>query len=882
MINNKLPSLTIFLGSFLIFGVQPMLGRTLLPGFGGTAAVWTTCLATYQVLLLVGYWYAHRMSKGKCANARMLECGNGKCSNATNAGMRECSTSNEDNKACCSVSGNHSANAESVSGNKAMHIVLLALAVAWVAGFAYGRPWLMAHIGNGAYPALEVLLCVLAFAGLPYVLLSANSTLIQAWVAGGGEVLKFESSKVLKWESDQSDGEGSGQGAARSESVALPSEGTNALTNYRTNEPSSDVYHLYAVSNAGSLLGLLCYPFLVEPFLSLDAQWYGFAGALAVYAGLLGWVAKGLGGMRECSNARMRECGNEKCADAGKVECANGEGNEHPTSAFAMPTADRSNIPLRQGYGGQVERPTSKEYGEERLTLNAQRSTSNEEIIKDIRAFAHSRIRAFLWLALPATSTFLLNAVTAHLSTDVTPIPLLWVALLAAFLVSYIIGFSKIGEKGVLIWCVVAMVPLLFCAYAMSMKGGRGFLFNLIPGILLVLLGSTFLHSWLYRIRPEARLLTRFYLCIAAGGAIGGLLSGIVAPLVFNRVMEYPLALGALALFFAFYAWKNTPKEFRWVETSLFIAMVAVFYFIIIGVSKEEPGVKVIQRQRNFYGCLRVSNVEAKNSFGDPIPGRQLNHGHTMHGIQFQPHYLREKPTSYYGPMGGGFAVISHPAYTNDAPMSVGLIGLGAGTMACWGRTNDTYRFFEINPKVVNIAWNTNYFTYLSDCKAKVTIALGDARRVMTAETNRYDVLIIDAYSGDAIPFHLATKEAFRLYLDRLKPGGILAVHISNWHIDLNPLCKAVAKEFGLQLTGVISQPQGLCSAANWVFIGDRPLPVQGLPVRETDWAQVRDIALPTDACGSLINLVRYGHRPPEKALEIGEMREFSNSRIRE
>jgi hypothetical protein len=132
----------------------------------------------------------------------------------------------------------------------------------------------------------------------------------------------------------------------------------------------------------------------------------------------------------------------------------------------------------------------------------------------------------------------------------------------------------------------------------------------------------------------------------------------------------------------------------------------------------------------------------------------------------------------------------------------------------------------------------------------------------MTAETNRYDVLVIDAYSGDAIPFHLATKEAFRLYLDRLNPGGILAMHISNWHIDLSPLCKAVAKEWGLELTGVVSEDNDLCFDASWVFICDRPLPVpKGELVREIEWAKVSDIALPTDACGSLINLIHYRHK---------------------
>jgi hypothetical protein len=384
-----------------------------------------------------------------------------------------------------------------------------------------------------------------------------------------------------------------------------------------------------------------------------------------------------------------------------------------------------------------------------------------------------------------------------------------------------------------------------------------------------VLLGSTFLHSWLYSIRPEAERLTRFYLCLAAGGAMGGLLSGIIAPLVFTRVMEYPFILLILAIIGVSYAMKKVIKELRWIQTMVYIAAITVVLFTVTGVNKEEPGVSILRRMRNFYGCLTVSSQEVKTQFGDSILAYRFQHGETLHGVQFLPHYLREKPTTYFGPNGGGFGILNHPSYSKGAPMSVGVIGLGIGTLAAYGRTNDTYRFFEINPQVVNVAWNTNYFTYLSGCKATVSVALGDARKVITAETNRYDVLVIDAYSGDSIPFHLATKEAFQLYLDRLNPGGVLAVHISNWHIDLNPLCKAVAKEWGLKITGVISQPQGVSTAACWVFMGDRQLPVQGLHVRETDWTQVRDIALPTDACGSLINLVRYGYRTPEKPLEV-------------
>ncbi len=753
MLKNKLPALTIFLGSFLIFGVQPMLGRTLLPAFGGTSAVWTTCLATYQVLLLVGYWYAHVV-----AGRGQLAVGSGSRQWQSDGSVG----SDEGGRAVSALCGQDARAPFGASRltRPTWHIVLLGLAVAWVAGFAWGRPWLMAHIGNSAYPALEVLLCVLAFAGLPYVLLSANSTLIQAWVSKGWS------------ESDGSD---------RSD-----------------RSDRSDVYALYAVSNAGSLLGLLCYPFLVEPFLSLDAQWYGFAGALGVYAGLLAVLAKGLGGRAARSDKSDRSDGSDGTEGTGGTE-----------------------------------------------NTNALTNYRTNELL--------------LWLALPATSTFLLNAVTAHLSTDVTPIPLLWVALLAAFLVSYIIGFSKIGEKGVLVWCVLGMNPLIYCAYALGWRGGDGFMLNLVPGLVLMLVGCTFLHGWLYSIRPEARLLTRYYLCLAAGGAIGGLLSGLVAPLVFTRVVEYPIVLVAVALLSACYAWMKTRNRYRWAGVAVQVFALVVIYYVCDRGLRAYEGRTVMMRDRNFYGCLVVTTQLSEGLFGEPTMLNRLSHGQTLHGEQFQSDELRDQPTSYYGAVGGGMAVLSHPSYTNNTPMNVGLIGLGAGTMACWGRTNDTYRFFEINPQVVDVAWNTNYFTYLSESRAAISVALGDARRMLTAETNRYDVLVIDAYSGDSIPFHLATKEAFQLYFDRLKPGGILAMHITNWHLDLKPLCKAVAKEWGLQLTGVDSDEADICFSAMWVFICDRPLPVEPREsVSEIDWEQVRDIALPTDACGSLVNLISY------------------------
>lgn len=718
MFRNRLPSLTIFLGSFLIFGIQPMLGRTLLPVFGGTAAVWTTCLATFQMLLLAGYWYGHVVS----GRAR--------------------STVSD----CAEMTGERGADGDR---RPLFHIALLGLSVVWVGCFATLRPCLLSQAGRSSYPVLEVLFHVLAFAGLPYVLLSANATLIQAWVA---------------------------------RRMARP----------------SDVYALYAVSNAGSLLGLLCYPFLVEPFLSLNAQWYGFAACLALYAMLLSRLAKGL-----------------------------------PARTAAA------------------------------LEVSDQRPESLDEKVA-VQASAHSVGSALLWFLLPAISTFLLNAVTAHLSTDVTPIPLLWVVLLAAFLLSYIIGFSKIGERGVLVWCVLGIIPVIFCACAIGVRGERGFLYNFAAGALVMLFGCIFLHAWLYRCRPAAERLTRYYLCVAAGGALGGLLSGIVAPLLFTRIIEYRFALVTVALFSALYAWTNTVKKLRLVAVVVQIAVLTALYLIVVRTMNEYKGLTIISQSRNFYGCLTVSSVEVLDEIAFPVFVHRFQHGQTLHGLQYQSPDLCEEPTSYYGPLGGGLAILSHPSYTNGTPMSVGLIGLGIGTLACWGRTNDTYRFFEINPRVVDIAWDVGYFSYLSNSKAMVSIGQGDARKLIATETNRYDILVVDAYSGDAIPFHLATREAFKLYLDHLNPGGILAMHITNWHIDLSPLCKAVGREFGRELTGVISHENGLCFGTTWVFISERKLPIpKEEEVHETDWARVRDIPLPSDDCGSLINLVRYDVDPP-------------------
>ncbi|MEI7898993.1 MAG: fused MFS/spermidine synthase [bacterium] len=774
--NALSPVLAMFFGSFLLFGIQPMLGRTLLPPFGGSAAVWTVCLAAYQVLLLVGYGYAHLLAQKPARTQR------------------------------------------------ATHFVLLALAVAWTFAFAALRLFLKGHIGVSAAPSLEVLFCVTLFVGLPYVLLSANSTLIQAWLARGGS-LECGTSVPLSGGGLQSD-----PGERRD--GGLKSAGAKAALKCRTPNggASRNVYKLYAVSNLGSLLGLLAYPFLLEPFVSLNVQWYGFAVCLLAYVGLLALVAKRteVGGEAPDGATTNRDAG------IGDGRPRKGDGSSNPETLEPAPSGALEPVPSLSGLPPALT-------------------------------------RAWLWFALPTLSTFLLNAVTMHLSTDVTPVPMMWVLLLTAYLLSFIIGFSVIGEKGLIVWAGLAVVTLTGAAYVSGLQGGRAFLPNLSIGVGTVLACCTCLHGWLYRIRPDASKLTRFYLGIAAGGALGGVSASLLAPVLFNRVWEYPLGLIAVcaACAWLLHVWNH--PEIKGLTTFLLLAAGLAAFLVFNNAVKGSHN--TVARLRNFYGCLRVLRSEVKTPFGDTLTLYNLQHGETLHGLQVHNRFLKDKPTTYYGPKGGGLAVSSHTNSVTGAPLRVGLIGLGAGTMAAYGRTNDLYRFFEINPLVLKIASNTNFFTFISDSAAKVEFALGDARKRLEQERLRqepkYDVLVVDAYSGDSIPFHLATREAFQLYLDRLAPDGILAVHISNWHIDLMPLCKAVASAFSLHMTGIIAMPEGFSTASQWVYLTRTPTCFVAEGTREMNWEKVRDLRLPTDEKGSLLPLIRFGHMPPMKDLEL-------------
>ena len=683
----------VFIGSFLLFGIQPMLGGTLLPAFGGSAAVWTVCLASYQTLLFIGYLYAHLISSRPFRVQRIT------------------------------------------------HLILLCIATLWTIGFVFFQPHLRTLIGVDSAPARQVIFCVLLIAGLPYVLLSAGSTLVQVWVSQSGSV--------------STDG----------------------------------VYKLYAISNLGSFAGLFAYPLIIEPFVSLEMQWLGFAVLLGGYTLLL-------------ARRSSIDSAEETPAD-----------NHSATSSSPHPKT------------------------------------------------------TFLWFFLPASSVFLLNALTAHITLDIMPLPLLWAVLLALFLLSYVVGFSGMHSKWFRPLPFITAGFVVFSALMSKRFESGDFIWNLFSTLGLCFFGPLFLHHWLYQLRPKTEHLTRYYLGNAGGGAIGGLTASLVAPHLFKTIAEYPIALFILSVALLIYALSTLTSK-----KTLGICVIAAATISLIAAtftwlprSNARP---VVWRDRGFFGTLRVTELPARFGIESGFI-REFLHGNTVHGIQAAMPSKRRMPTSYFTPDAGGVAILQHPKYKQGEPMRVAVAGLGVGVLFAYSREGDFYRGYEISPEVLNVATNPALFSFMTDSPAETDIVFGDARKALEAERDanepRYDVIYVDAFSGDNLPRHLSTKEAFQLYFDRLAPGGILAVNISNRYLDLTPLIKAVGGVFDCPVLAIGQEDDfsKLRFGSNWAFFIKTPPPGFTIPQGASilDFTQVYDFTLPTDEKGSFISLIKWPWR---------------------
>jgi hypothetical protein len=644
---------TIFLSAFLLFQVQPVIARYLLPWFGGSPAVWNTCLLFFQALLLCGYFYAHKL------RARWI------------------------------------------------HLILLVASLLFLPAVPRADVW--GTPAPVADPTGRILLLLLLTVGVPYFTLSATAPLLQRWVS--------------------------------------------------LSAPETPPWRLYALSNLGSFLALLSYPFLIEPYLPLKTQ-------SSMWAWMYGLFA---------------------------VLCALTAGRVGPAADAPVPAP-----------GGAAKPRTGQ---------------------------------VLFWLGLSAAGSTLLLAATNQISQEIAVNPFLWVAPLSVYLLSFVLTFeSQRWYKREWFAVLAGLGAAAACAVTSAAVIVSW------PVQLAVYLGSLFLlcmicHGELFRSRPEPQHLTSFYLTVAAGGVLGGIFVALLAPHIFTEFTEYPIGLAAACLL-GLVPWLSGGRWREWTSGN-FAMRIAVMALLLGGISSIadaviEGGQPAVFSARNFYGILRVSEHSDANG-----PYLDLTHGRTIHGLQYLDPAKRDWPTTYYGPHTG----IAMALQAFPAPRRIAVIGLGTGTLAVWGRTGDTMRFYEINPAVVSIA--ETRFTFLKDSKAGIDTVLGDARVQMEREhaagkSHDYDVIAVDAFASDTIPVHLLTAECADLYANRLAPGGMLLLHISNRVLDLEPVARGIAQHLGWHATQFVSSEDEATGerAATWVLMTPDAtlLDRTGLAAKATGW----------------------------------------------
>ncbi len=655
-------AVTIFLSAALLFVVQPLVAKMVLPLAGGSPAVWTTAMLFFQALLLTGYGYAHLLSRRVGGRAQVLVHGG----------------------------------------------LLLAACAVLPLRLRGGVP------DPGADPRLWLLGALALSVGPMFLAVSTTAPLIQRWFSATGH--------------------------ARAQ----------------------DPYFLYAASNAGSVLGLLAFPFVLEPRFGLSAQGRGWSALFVALAVLV-------------------------------VACG------------ALAALRR----VRGTEGPRVETP-SPPIGWRRRAL---------------------------WVALAAVPSSLLLGVTQHITSEVATLPLLWVLPLLLYLITYILAFSKgvrTGTERLGRWGAIGalLLALVMLSNATQPAGV----------IVTVHLAGFFALAWMCHARladdrPPADRLTEFYLWLSVGGVLGGVFNALAAPMLFSTVMEYPLAIaaalwlrpgmervegrgrrmapllagaGVAGLMFVLNATRHrmnlAPESWEMMAVQAGLPVLVGLLLLLRGADRGfAAGVlvmvvgsawyfqsgTVLHRERTFFGVHKVVT--------DATGGWHfLLHGNTTHGIQQREGPLRLEPTTYYhrtGPVGHViFTLMERERFRN-----AGLVGMGIGTLAAYARPETTLVFFEIDRAVIDIATNGRFFRYIPEARGPVRSVTGDGRTTMAAWAGRFDLIVLDAFSADAVPTHLLTLEAFReVYLPRLEEGGVIAVHISNRYFDLRPPLARVAQELGV------------------------------------------------------------------------------------
>ena len=667
---------TIALSALLLFLVQPIIAKQILPWFGGSAGVWSVCMVFFQSTLLAGYAYAHFVV-GRLAPRNQFR----------------------------------------------FHVTLLAaslLVLPIIADVAL-KP------AGGQDAAAAILLVLLATIGLPYFVLSSTGPLLQAWIAH-----RF---------------------AARS------------------------VYRMFALSNLGSLLGLVAFPFAVEPLLDSHDQAMAWSAGYVLFAAGCAWAAW------QSRHGPARAVPPPAAAGAALADAA----------SLAAPP------PAQDGAPDQDIAP---------------------------------RGGALVWLGLSALGVVLLLATTNQLLQNVASAPFLWVLPLALYLFSFVVVFEGRAGRGWYRphWGVpAALLAAFLMAIGLSASNGVLDVNIAVPLYCLGLFACcVFCHGELAARRPPSSDLTRFYLMLSVGGALGGAFVGLVAPRIFASLYELPLGLAFVSIAALLSVLGRPGLSRRWSVVLAGGALTALGSIIwadwqYISFLDHD----LIVMQRNFYGTLRVREIDDQ---GTRV--RRLLHGVILHGEQATSGPDRNRPGSYYSRSSGVGIAIARAQAAKPA-IRLGVIGLGVGTLAAYGRAPDSVRFYELDRDVVAIA--NSRFTYLQASPARVEVALGDARLsleselALGAETGRdqgkgggFDVLAVDAFSSDSIPVHLITREAVELYARHLAVDGILAVHISNRFLDLQPVLANIVAATGMSarlIDDAVEDSDSKASSSEWVLI---------------------------------------------------------------
>jgi hypothetical protein len=448
-----------------------------------------------------------------------------------------------------------------------------------------------------------------------------------------------------------------------------------------------------------------------------------------------------------------------------------------------------------------------------------------------------------LWVTLSAAGSMLLLATTNQLTQNIAAVPFLWIIPLAIYLLTFVLCFESTRWYRRGIFLRVLVMGLGAVAYSVYDIQFSDAVIVAVPVFGFGLFaGCMYCHGELSLRKPPGEQLTTFYLMIALGGAIGAIFVGLIAPAIFSGIYELPLALFFVAAIACRLNWSNGwSQRLLWGVATLAMAMA-------VGSQVRSYHEDVVGVTRNFYGALRVM---------DDATVRTLYHGTVKHGSQFLAAEKRRWPTTYYGrSSGAGLAL----RLCCEGAKNVGAVGLGAGSVSVYGRAGDRFHFYEINPAVLDMA--TSQFSYLRDTPARVDVALGDARLTMEREApEQFDVLVLDAFSGDAIPVHLLTEEAFALYLRHLKPEGIIAVHVSNQYLDLTPVVGRLAQCFGESAVVIHSDKDAAqeLSESFWVlvtrnrdFLGRAEVIAAAAPVPP------RTLRLWTDDYNNLLQVIRW------------------------